>query len=376
MRSNLGQAPAELRASPGAGTLPASWLQTPAPARALHQLLRRAQCGEATASYGPAEGDPLLRELLARQLAELDVPARMEDLLLCNGATQALDLVLRALTRPGDAVLVEQPGWPLPFAQAARCGLEQLAVARRGDGPDLQQVEGWARTRRPRLMLLVSRLHNPTGSSLGCACAHRLLELARQYGFLLVEDDVYAALCEQASPLLSAMDRLQRTVLIGGFSKLLAPGWRVGYLAAPPEQMTRLREAKLLGGLASPLLTERALALLLQRGGLHRHAAALRARLARARQLAVHLARQHECRFLFPPRGLFGWVDTGVDTERLARGLHRQGYLIAPGHCFDPVGAAGSCMRLNFAQAQDASFWQAFATMRRALRDDAERGAE
>lgn len=353
--------PATLRAAPGAGTLPADWLLAPPLAQGLRQLLRDGQFAEATSAYGHPEGDPLLRRLVARQLAQDEVPACAQRLLLCNGATQALDLIVRSLTRPGDAVLVEQPGWPVQFAQLARAGLRLLAVPRGPEGPDLHCVRHWARTHRPRLMLVVSRLHNPTGGSLGSSCAHRLLELAREHDFTLVEDDVYAPLCEQASPLLSAMDGLQRTILIGGFSKLLAPGWRVGYLAAPQALFERVRDTKLLAGLASPMLTERAVALLLQRGGVHRHAAALRARLARARQRATRLAREHGCRFETAPRGLFGWVDTGVDTDRLAQRLHDSGYLIAPGRLFDPDGEPGSSMRLNFAHAQDVGFWEEYA---------------
>lgn len=355
------------RAMPGAGTLPAEWLLTPPLASMLRQLLRDQQFAETTCAYGPPEGDPLLRGELARQLAQAEVPAGPDNVLSCNGATQALDLIVRALTRPGDAVLVEQPGWAVQFSQLARAGLRLLPVPRGPEGPDLQRLRELARTHRPRLMVAVSRLHNPTGQCLGSACAHRLLELAREFDFLVVEDDVYAPLCEQPAALLTAMDGLQRTVLIGGFSKLLAPGWRVGYLAAPHALLERLRDAKLLAGLGSPMLTERAVGLLLQRGGVHRQAAALRARLARARQRVVRLARDHGCRFETAPQGLFGWVDTGVDTDRLARQLHESGYLIAPGRLFDPEGAPSTHMRLNFAHGQDLGFWSEYARARQAL---------
>lgn len=360
--------PGSPRAMPGAGTLPAEWLLAPPLARVLRQLLRDEQFAEATSAYGHPEGDPLLRGMLARQLAQAEIAAPQAQILLCNGATQALDLIVRTMTRPGDAVLVEQPGWAAQFAQLTQAGLRLLPVPRGPQGPDLQRVQELARAHHPRLMVVVSRLHNPTGGSLGTACAHRLLELAREFDFLLVEDDVYAPLCEQPSVLLSAMDGLQRSFLIGGFSKLMAPGWRVGYLAAPRPHVERLRDAKLLAGLSSPMLTERAVALLLQRGGVHRQAAALRARLARARQRVVRLARAHGCRFETAPRGLFGWVDTGVDTDRLARLLHESGYLIAPGRLFDPVGAPSTRMRLNFAHAQDLDFWAEYERACRELR--------
>ena len=95
--------------------------------------------------------------------------------------------------------------------------------------------------------------------------------------------------------------------------------------------------------------------------------------MARARRQAVQAARQHGCRFDLPPRGLFGWVDTGVDTERLALHLHGKGYLIAPGRLFDPESHPSTRMRLNFAHALDPAFWSEYA---RALRACAARPAE
>ncbi len=364
-RQRAGDAP---RAMPGAGTLPADWLALAPLARALRQLSREQALDPTAAGDAEPDGDRLLRQMLSRQLAEAEIPAAPDNLLLCNGATQALDLIVRTMTRPGDAVMVEQPGGAMQFAQLQRAGLHLLPVPRGPTGPDLRRVRHWVRSCRPRLMIVVSRLHNPTGRCLGSAGAHQLLELARAHDFLLVEDDVYAPPCEQAAPLLSAMDGLRHSLLIGGFSKWLAPGWRVGYVAAAAARIERLRDAKLLAGLGSPMLTERALALLLQRGGTHRLAAALRERLARARQRAVDLAGAHGCRFETPPRGLFGWIDTGVDTDRLAQRLHDCGYLIAPGRLFDPQGAGSTLMRLNFAHAQDLDFWAAYARAVRALR--------
>ncbi len=367
MLAHLQQPAGSLHAIPGAGTLPADWLRAPALGQSLRQALREDDFDLASALYGRPEGDERLRGALARRLAELELDVSPHNILVCNGATQALDLIVRAVARPGECVMVEQPGWAVQFVQLARAGLQLLPVPRGPDGPDLQRVQHWARTRRPRLMVLVSRLHNPTGGSLRAACAHGLLELAREHDFLIVEDDVYAPLCEQGSPLVSAMDRLQRSILIGGFSKLLAPGWRVGFLAASAARIEALRDAKLLAGLSSPMPTERALGLLLERAAVQRMATALRERLARARQRAVRLAHEHGCRFETAPQGLFGWVDTGVDTDRLALRLHDAGYLIAPGRLFDPDGEPSTHMRLNFAHAQDLGFWAEFARARRAL---------
>ena len=357
-----------LRGMPGAGTLPAAWLQTPALTQAVRRLLRRDGVDAISLEYGHPQGDPQLRDALCQLLAALDVRAQPGQIMTCMGATQALDLITRAFARPGDAVLVEQPGWSAQFAQLAQSGLQLLPVPRGADGPDLERVAHWARVRKPRLMVVVSRLHNPTGHSMSMASAHRLLQLAREHGFLIVEDDVYGPLCEQPSPLLSAMDALEHTLFISGFSKLLAPGWRVGMVAASRERIERLTDQKLLANLTSPVLTERAVAFLLNQGALRRQGQHLRERLARARKQAVRLALESGCRFESPPQGLFGWLDTGVDADLLAQRLLDRGYLLAPGRLFDPQGMSSTRMRLNFPHALDAAFWKAYAAETAALR--------
>ena len=353
-----------LRGAPGSGVLPAGWLENPALGAALRRLARGPELALASLHYGEPQGDAALREALSQQLAGLALPAPPSQIVTTNGASQALDLVLRALTRPGDAVLVESPGWAMQFAQMAHHGLKLLPVPRGADGPDLDILERLARAHAPRLFVCVSVLHNPTGQSLSAASAHRVLQLAQRHGFQVVEDDVYAALAEPGSPRMSVLDQLERTIYLSGFSKILAPGWRVGFVAAAPAVIDRLTDQKLLCALSTPTLTERALAHVLVQGHLRRTAQQVRDRLDAARARSVRLAEKAGCRFVTPPRGLLGWVDTGVDTAMLAQRLLDSGYLLAPGHLFDPQQQPSTRMRLNFTQAQDEAFWRAYAAAR------------
>ena len=352
-----------LRGAPGSGVLPAAWLQTPALAAALRRIVRD-DLEPASLHYGAPAGDGTLRASLSRQLAAIDLRAPADQIVTTTGASQALDLVLRALTRPGDAVLVESPGWAMQFAQMAHYGLKLLPVPRRDDGPDLAALEQLARAHSPRLFVCVSVLHNPTGLSLSAASAHRVLQLAQRHGFVVVEDDVNSALADNASPRMSVLDQLERTIYLSGFSKILAPGWRVGFVAAAPAIVDRLIDQKLLATLTTPALTERALADLLEQGQVRRYAQQVRDRLDAARARTVRLAERAGCRFVTPPRGLLGWVDTGTDTAALAQRLLDAGYLLAPGALFDPLQQPSTRMRINFAQAQDDAFWRAYAAAR------------
>ena len=151
---------------------------------------------------------------------------------------------------------------------------------------------------------------------------------------------------------LCALDGLQRTLYVSGFSKILASGWRVGFLAAPPNLVERLLNTKLLATLTTPALFEKALAWCIDQ----------------ARGRSVKLALAHGCTFAAEPAGLFGWVDTGVDTELLAQRLLDEGYLLAPGALFHAVRSPCTLMRINFATTQEAAFWAVFARLRHAVR--------
>ena len=356
-----GQAPS----GPGMGTLPESWLDAKLLDRALRRTL--SQAPEAL-RYGDPAGDAGLRQALSRRLGgELGIAAAPEQIVTTLGATHALDLVSRTLLQPGDAVLVDEPGWAVEFARLTRQGMRLLPVPRGPDGPDLAVMAQLLAAHRPRLYVTVSVLHNPTGHSLSMAAAHQILKLAEAHDLTIVEDDTYAWLAPAHAPRLAALDGLQRTLYISGFSKILAPNWRVGYVAATAALAQRLIDTKLLGSLTTPALQERAVAWCLDQGLLRRHAERVQSQLDAARQRVVRLAQDAGCTFAAPPQGLFGWVDTGVDTEPLATHLAAAGWLVAPGSLFHTTPRSTTLMRVNFASAQDGRFWQAFVSARNTL---------
>jgi DNA-binding transcriptional MocR family regulator len=245
-------------------------------------------------------------------------------------------------------------------------------VPRRADGPDLavmaRYCEAHAGTpQAPRLFVSVSVLHNPTGACLTPASAHRVLQLAQRHQFYIAEDDSYGHLAPPHATRLAQLDGLARTIYVGGFAKILAPNWRIGYLAAPPELLEPLLDTKLLSTLTTPSLLERALAHCIEQGQLRRHAERIRARLDAARSRSVKLALQAGCRLASEPAGLFGWVDTGVDTDQLALRMLDHGYLLAPGALFHADRQASTLMRINFASTQEATFWRTFEQARDTL---------
>ena len=346
---------------PGMGVFPPAWLESTFMPAAVRKVTSTRALNDFSLQYGEPLGDTGLRRVLSKKLATLNVHAAPENIITTVGATHALDIVSRTLLRPGDPVMVEEPGWAVEFARLSALGMHILPVPRRADGPDLEVMAKYCEVHQPKLYVSVSVFHNPTGYCLSPGSAHRILQLANQYNFHVVEDDTYSHIAPEHATRLTALDGLSRTIYVSGFAKILAPNWRVGYLAAPAEWVERLLDTKLLTTLTTPSLLERALAHCIEQGQLRRHAERIRNRLDLARTRSARLAQAAGCRFVSEPAGLFGWVDTGVDTEALSQRMLDEGYLIAPGALFHAARAPSTLMRINFATTQDAAFWSVFS---------------
>ncbi len=349
---------------PGMGVLPQEWLRSSFLATALRRYTTVQALNAVSLQYGEPAGDSGLRRVLSSTLAGLSVQASAAQIITTVGATQALDLVSRTLLRAGDYVMVEEPGWSVEFARLDALGMRILPVPRRAEGPDLEVMARYCAEYRPKLFVSVSVLHNPTGFSLSPYAAHAILQLAEQYQFHVVEDDTYSHFAPTHATRLSALDGLQRTIYVGGFAKILAPNWRIGYMAAPTALVERLLDTKLLSTLTTPALLEKALAWCVEQGQLRRHSERIRQQLDAARHRSVKLALAHGCRFAAEPVGIFGWVDTGVDTDVLAQRMLDEGYLIAPGALFHAQRTPSPLMRINFATTQEAAFWSTLQRLR------------
>ena len=349
---------------PGMGVFPPEWLETTFMATAVRKVCSGRALQSFSLQYGEPAGDSALRQSLSKKLISINVQATPAQIITTVGATHALDIVSRTLLKAGDCVMVEEPGWAIEFARLAALGMRILPVPRGADGPDLAVMARYCELHAPKLFVSVSVFHNPTGYCLTPGSAHRILQLANQHNFHIVEDDTYSHLAPEHATRLCALDGLQRTIYVSGFAKILAPGWRVGYLVAPLALYERLLDTKLLATLTTPALLERALAWCIDQGQLRRHAERIRTRLDAARSRSVRLALSHGCTFAAPPAGLFGWVDTGVDTDALAQRMLDVGYLLAPGALFHAQRQPSSLMRINFTTTQDAQFWKIFSAMR------------
>ena len=357
---------------PGGGLLPPEWLDSALIAQSARAVTRAAK--RAWLGYGAPQGYLPLRQQLSLKLSTLEIPAEPEQIVTTAGVTQAIDLVARHFLKPGDAVFVDDPAWFVMFGRFATLGARVIGVPRRADGPDLDALRDLLPVHRPKLFVLSSVLHNPTGTSMTAANAYGVLQLAEEHGVALVEDDIYGDLSPDTAPSaparrpvvrLAALDRRRRVIYVGGFSKTLAANLRVGYLAAPPDLAQALTDQKLLGALTTPEFGERLIARVLVEGHYARHCAGLRAKLAAARRTVLARLRALGARvFEADAEGIFLWADLGTDTNALATRLFDRGYLAAPGSLFSPNQLASTWMRFNVASSQNPAMWRALHAAR------------
>jgi DNA-binding transcriptional MocR family regulator len=240
----------------GAGWLPPEWYGEDTVLDAVRHAMK-IPAGRLR-GYGHPLGFPALRQQMAASLSEELFTLTPDQIVLTHGATHAFDLILRTLTKPGDTVLVEDPGYSNLLALIRHHGCVPVGIARGEAGLDLDQLAAQAARLAPKLMFVNTVLHNPLGTSLSQAQAHRLLALAEQFDFWLVEDDIYRDLASRGEASLAAMDGLRRVIRVGSFSKSLSPVLRVGSICASNSLVPELLRVKMLTGLTTSEINERA----------------------------------------------------------------------------------------------------------------------
>lgn len=330
------------------GALPASWLADAVPATLVQRALQRHEAG--MAARCPPQGMPELRERIAMLLRGLGVAVDAGRLLTTWGGTHAIDLICRALLKPGDAVLVEDPGYFLMYGRLRQAGLRIVPVARRSDGIDTEQLEAACREHRPKLLFVQSVLHNPTGWGSSAANLHRVLMAAHQHGFLIAEDDVQGHFHPGHPTRLAQLSGLERVIYYGSFCKALSPALRLGYIAAEPALLKPLLREKIYSVLTTGALNELVLLELLAAGRWRKHIDRLQAKLGAARNAAARQLRQAGVLLEHPGEGglfLWGAVPSGVDVDELVSDAYRHKILLVRGATFMADGHADPHIRFN-----------------------------
>ncbi|MGF6938340.1 DNA-binding transcriptional MocR family regulator [Paraburkholderia sp. UCT70] len=343
----------------GCGWIPNDWVNESGIQHALRVVSRIP--GPRIGGYGHPYGLATLREHIANSLRRYSLSVGTSDILLTQGVTQALDLVVRTLLRPGDTVVVEDPCYCNLLQILKVAFINVVSVPRTPDGIDSAELEEVVKEHRPKIMFINTVLQNPSGTSLSASSAFRLLQIADREGVWIVEDDISRELAPAGSPCLGAMEGLQKVIYVSGFSKTITPAMRVGYVAANRELISRFAQTKMAVGLTSSEVTERAVANILIEGHYDRHTAHVRERLFNAHaNVTRSMANAGLEVFHTPNSGLFLWAKLPIrpeDSIAVTNDALSKGIWLAPGSYFRPGEPASEWFRFNAATSDVPELW-------------------
>jgi DNA-binding transcriptional MocR family regulator len=329
--------------------------------------------------YGLTEGSEKLREGIVTLCAERGVIARTDEIIVTAGSQQALDLVMRAVVDPGDVFVVERPTYlaALQTLQLAEANI--MSVASDSDGMVVDELEELLKTQKIKGVYLVPTFGNPSGLTLSRARREQLVKLAHQHHFLIVEDDPYGELrfTDERNPTLfqlgkAAYGDAANIVYTSTFSKILAPGMRLGWLVLPQWLLHKVAIIKQAADLHSNSLSQTVAEYYLGLNRLPTQIAKIRAAYKAKCETLAGLMTQElgDCiSFDMPKGGMFLWARfrSEMNTSVWLEQAIKQGVVFVPGEYFFSDNPDCSTLRLSFATATEEQMHEAVARLRRAL---------
>ncbi|MDI3340047.1 MAG: PLP-dependent aminotransferase family protein [Sphaerobacter sp.] len=330
--------------------------------------------GQELLQHCPTEGYPPLRAALAEWTAGEGQPVAPDQVLIVAGSQQGLYLLARALLEPGDLVAVESPTYLGALQVFRAAGARLLPIPVDEHGMRVGLLEDLIGRRRPKLIYTLPTFQNPTGATMSLERRQRLLALAARYQVPVVEDDPYGALRYDGRPIppLHALDTHGTVIYLSTLSKILFPGFRIGWIAAPRPVIERLALMKQIVDLDTNPLAQWAVWAFLDRGLLGQHVARLRQIYPRRRDRMLAAIERHCAGMLTcerPAGGLYvwGWLADGLRARDLLPEAARRGVAIAPGSSFHPDGTGESTLRLNFTLPREEEIDVAIARLGEAI---------
>lgn len=325
-------------------------------------------------NYGERQGDARFRAALAKFLrAAGDSSASPETLMLTAGISQALDFACSRFTQPGDTVFVEEPSYPYSFQIFRDHGLNIVGIPLDGQGMDLERCERELARHRPKLLYTIPAYNNPTGQTLSRERRERLLALSRQHGFIIAADEVYQLLHHGIAPPASfgALAGHGNVLSFGSFSKILAPGLRLGWIQTTPELMrTLMASGALVSGGNFNHFTSHVVRQLIEDGQLTSYVAHLRSNYAARAEAMDTALRTHlgdVATWQKPQGGYFFWLElpAHIDVAEFQAETREAGTGFLPGTACSTAGGLKNCLRLSFAHYTVPEIHEGIARLKR-----------
>lgn len=327
--------------------------------------------------YAATEGEAAVRTALLKMLAGTTDETTDDRLFITSGGMQGLDLAAKLFIDPGDLVAIEAPTYTNGSATALAYQAELAEIEIDADGMSIDALRAAADKagRAPKVIYTIPTFQNPSGASMSLARRVELLELAHEWGSVVLDDDPYSMLRFAGEPLPSLHELAQGDPLVFSvrtFSKIIAPGLRLGWIDADPSLQTLLIHAKQTMDTCANLPAQRLVAGFLEQGHLEGHLATQRVEYRRRKEAMQAALAEHfsgRATWTDPEGGFFLWVsfDESVDTEELFPRALAEGVAYIPGNAFSPSRRFPHDLRLCFASTPPDRIHEGVARLARAI---------
>ncbi|OAS89071.1 PLP-dependent aminotransferase family protein [Metabacillus litoralis] len=320
--------------------------------------------------YGEIQGDRALRQAMVEYLQRMDVPTSPDNILVTSGSQQGIDLVARTFVGPGDVVVMEAPTYPGAIDVFRGRGATILTVPVDSDGMRIELLQNLCDKYKPKIIYTVPTFHNPTGAVMSLKRRRQILELARSIQCLVIEDDPCSEIYFEKKPPASmkSLDQDGHVIYLKGLSKILAPGCRIGILAASGSIFKRLLAAKANTDLGSPLLTQKAIIPFITSKRMMDHLKKLRTALKIRRDLVLEILSQQspeEVSWFIPKGGLNVWLTlpSWINTDHLLIEAKKEQITFLPGSACYPTEQENHHLRLSFSYMNEQQLTQGVTTI-------------
>jgi len=314
-------------------------------------------------NYGEKQGDIRFRESLADFLSlKYEADVRPDSLLLTCGNSQALEFICERFTKPGDTVFVEEPSYFLAFQIFRDHGLNIVPISMDQNGLIIEALEEALQSSKPALLYTIPSFSNPGGQTLSVERRRRLVNLSREHDFIIAADEVYQMLpyFGEAPPALGTMIDAGNVISMGTFSKIMAPGLRLGWIQAPEHLMDTMLNSGWVnsGGSVNHVMSHivrHAIDMGLQYSFIEQLCDSYRDRVtAMDDSLKKHLSKLAS--WTRPDGGYFFWLELNdvVDATALRKKAFEHGVGFQPGEVFSSTGEFKNFIRLSFAHYSEA----------------------
>ena len=336
------------------------------------------ECGTAALQYGVTEGPKHLREQIADRLAaKNNIITDADHLILTAGSQQGLDFIGKLFLNPGDVVVLESPSYLSAINAFKQYEPNFIEVPTDENGMIMEELDRvLATTENVKLIYVIPDFQNPSGRTMPLERRKQFMEIINKYEIPTIEDNPYGDLRFKGEflPALRSMDEKDLIIYFGTFSKILSPGFRMGWINASAEIMEKVNLIMQASALQTPTINALVISKYLDMFDIDAHVEKIRAVYKRRCQLMIDTMRAEfppEVKFTDPDGGLFTWVELpeGIDTRELAPKAMAQNVAYVPGSGFYPSGTTKNCMRLNYSNATDERIVEGIKRLGKVLRE-------